>query len=178
MTVNVNFPESAVQQATDDYVRELYRAKAKSTPSATPPKSTSALSPGEILEALLPSAEAASGDFKVNTPKALEIRERLAARLDEVLSAKRAGSLGENQDGYLEVHGADSVKKLLLKRLERLASEENRDRKDLYEEVVTSNGLPQARIKDVQKSFARSFQAESPAGTWVQDADGKWSQKP
>ena len=27
VTVNVNFPESTVQKATDDYVKELYKAK-------------------------------------------------------------------------------------------------------------------------------------------------------
>ena len=55
---------------------------------------------------------------------------------------------------------------------------ENADRAALYGEVLTANGLEQERIVVIERSFANSFQAESPSGTWVQDRDGKWARKP
>jgi uncharacterized protein YdbL (DUF1318 family) len=203
VTVNVNFPESAVQKATDDYVRDLYRAKergkapasenaatpaepeASPSPSPSPSKksqkkpTTKSVTTSSIWD-LIPSAEAAEADlnFRVDSDKSMKIRDRLAGRLDEVLTQKKAGVLGETNDGLLFLKSPEKLKKLLTKKVETLVADENKDREELYEEVAASNKVSKNRIKDIQKSFARSFQAESPSGTWVQDGDGKWSQKP
>lgn len=214
VTVNVNFPESAVQKETDDFVRDLYRAKekgkaasngtssgnspapasasthAQASPSAKPaisggkpaaPKpATTSPAPKHTSSwnlALVPSAFAAEG-FRVSTDKALQIRDRMSARVDEVLAQKRAGVLGETNEGLLTIKAPDKLKKLQTQRVEKMVAEENADRNDLYQEIVRANGLDKARTKDIQQSFARSFQAESPSGTWVQDSNGKWEQKP
>ncbi len=171
MTVNVNFPESAVQKATDDYVRELYRAKEKGKPSATPETKAS------FDFSLIGTAHAVEATIKVDSEKAIQIRNRMASRVDEVITQKRAGALGETNEGHLTLKKGD-LKPLLKKKLDGAIADENRDRDELYKEVVRINGIGDARLKDIQKSFARSFQAESPSGTWVQDADGNWSQKP
>ncbi len=181
VTVNVNFPESAVQRATDDYVRELYRAKSnkggkpgtEETPATPAPAKSSIEFPS-----LFPVAHAAEGVFKVDTDKALQIRTRLSGRVDEVIAQKRAGVLGETNDGMLVIKAPDKLKKLQTAKVEKVVSDENADRTALYEEVRQANGVAEGRLKDIQKSFARSFQAESPSGTWLQDADGKWAQKP
>lgn len=175
VTVNVNFPESAVQKATDDYVRELYRTKEKGkAPTAEPSKAPSTKS---ALDFLIPQAYAAEFAFKVDSPKALKIRDRLAKRVDEVIQHKRAGVLGESTDGLLVLKSPDKLKALFLKKVQKLVEDENADRTELYQEVLSSNSLAKNRLKDIERSFARSFQAESPAGTWVQDADGSWTQK-
>lgn len=174
LNVNVNFPESAVQQATDDYVRDLYRAKEKGkTPAAIP---TSKPAPKKVSLSLV-SVAWAEPVFRVKSAKALDIRDKLAANLNEVLAQKRTGVLGETNDGKLEIRDPQNQKKLFLKKLQRLVDEENSARDELYEEVVHSNGLPAERLKNVRESFARSFQSESPAGTWIQDAEGNWTQK-
>jgi uncharacterized protein YdbL (DUF1318 family) len=186
VTVNVNFPESAVQRATDDYVRELYRAKGKGGTGTGGAKPADGAAPagaksswnGFVWPELIASAHAADGVFKVDTDKALEIKTRLGGRVDEVIAQKRAGVLGETNDGLLVVKAPEKLKKLQTARVEKLVADENADRNGLYDEVRKANGLADGRLKDIQKSFARSFQAESPSGTWVQDSDGKWAQKP
>ena len=192
VTVNVNFPESAVQKATDDYVRELYRAKEKGN-KGTPAPDPSA-KPAAWNFSLLPEAQAAETEleFRLDSDKALKIRDRLSNRLDEVVKYKRDGVIGETNDGLVEVHNPAPLKKAKLlaqakggkgraEDPERIANgvvdAENKDRRDLYDEVLATNAIAKGRKKDIQKSFARSFQAESPSGTWVQDADGAWSQK-
>lgn len=203
VTVNVNFPESAVQKATDDYVRELYRAKEKGKtptgdPSAKPtpaPTSSAVETPKPVsFLTLIPSAHAQEGanlNFRVDTDKALKIRDRLSARLDEVVKLKRDGVLGETNDGNVELHNDAPLKKAKLmaktgakaaaedpiKKAQKLVESENKDRSDLYEEVLSANNIGKGRMKDIRKSFARSFQAESPSGTWVQDPEGVWTQK-
>jgi uncharacterized protein YdbL (DUF1318 family) len=188
VTVNVNFPESAVQQATDEYVRDIYRTRGgkngKNQPGSevtpAPTKSEIEFRPlYQLAQSILISeAHAAEGVFKADTDKALEIKTRLSSRVSEVIAQKKAGVLGETNDGLLQLKGADKLKKLQTMKVEQVVSDENADRAALYEEIRKANGVAEGRLKDIQKSFARSFQAESPSGTWLQDADGKWAQKP
>lgn len=178
LNVNVNLPESAVQKATDDYVRDLYRAKEKGrTPGTPSPSASPEAQPAEKASLFLASAWA-DVVFKVNSDGALKIREKLVANLDEVLAHKRAGYLGETYDGSLVLRNAENLKPLLKKKIEKTVQTENAARKELYEEVLRSNSLDSSKLKDIQKSFGRSFQAESPSGTWVQDGEGSWIQKP
>ncbi len=187
VTVNVNFPEVAVQKATDDYVKELYRAKEKGK-NPTPATENTAGKQTNLIErlnrelgsALVSEAWAgpAEGNFVVNTPKAREILESQKARVQSLLAQKRNGFIGETKDGRVTVRGADQLKPLQKKNVEGLVQDENADREKLYAEIIQANGLTDNALPKVQKSFARSFQAESPSGTWVESADGQWSRKP
>lgn len=183
MTVNVNFPESAVQKATDDYVRELYRAKKKPGESQAEP--APAPTSSWLDFELIPSAQAndvpgGALEFKVDAPSTAKIRESMRTRLEEVLRYKREGILGESADGQLKIKDQAKYqsKKLLMKKIDQVIADENRDRERLYQEVLSINQLPPARMKNIQKSFSRSFQNESPSGTWVETQDGNWEQKP
>ncbi len=189
VTVNVNLPESAVQKATDDYVHDLYRSRDKPAAKSPVPSASAAPMPAAspttrtsraVDFSLFNSAWADStdGTLRVTSAKTEEIRTRLRSRLDDVLNDKRQGILGEGADGLLVVKDPSKVpSKLLLKKVEKLVAEDNQDRNELYEEIQKSNGLDSSRLPGIRKSFARSFATESPAGTWVQDVDGKWSQK-
>jgi uncharacterized protein YdbL (DUF1318 family) len=178
VTVNVNFPESTVQKATDDYVRDLYRAKEKTQPQAPAPGPSA----GPVAErpwSFFPEALADEApNFRIGTSRALNIKERLRSRVKDVIAQKSSGVLGETQDGLLVIKDKSKIKPLLQKKIEKLVSDENSDRQALYDEIVSANQLPTARRKDVALSFARSFQAESPSGTWVQSATGAWTRKP
>lgn len=202
MTVNVNFPESTVQKATDDYVKDLYKAKEKSragsdvsqgSKKSAPPKPEPETGPGvgdgdpakpsagglpqswnlDVFESYALAAEA-DLVFNVNTPKASKIQEKLAAKLADVDAQKQAGNIGESNDGLLVLKAAQP---LLAKKLEPLIKDQNLHREDLYEEIQTANKMSSSRRADIRRSFARSFQKHSPAGTWIQDPSGNWSQK-
>jgi len=176
VTVNVNFPESAVQKATDDYVRDLYRAKEKG--KVTPPSNEQSASPASKLTSFFSLvSEAYADDFRVQSAKADEIKARLKSRLDDLISQKRSGNVGESNDGKLVVK-ATGLPPLLMKKVKTLVTEDNSDRMELYQEVARINGLGSSGIATVEKSFARSFQSLSPSGTWIQDSDGNWTKKP
>lgn len=189
LTVNVNFPESAVQQATDSYVHDLYKQKEKgkpakqesvpetepsSEPSKTPPPKSS------IFDLNLVSsvwAADSSQQLHMDSPKALKIRERLAKNVSEILIHKKSGVLGETNEGKVLIKEPDKLKKLLQKKVEKLVEEENAARAELYDELLVANHFAQSHLINIKKSFGRSFQAESPVGTWIQDEEGNWSQK-
>ncbi len=181
VTVNVNLPEGTVQQASDDYVRELYKAKERGkNPSPTPAPSVSPSPSGKPqshLDLNLISLAYADG-LRTDSETSAKIKDRQASRLDDLLAAKHAGVIGEGNDGLLVMKNSDPAKKLLQKKYEKLLNDENADRTLLYSEIIRINGITKSNLKTVEKSYAHSFQLYSPSGTWIQDDDGKWSQKP
>jgi uncharacterized protein YdbL (DUF1318 family) len=179
VTVNVNFPESAAQRATDDYVKDLYRTRERrgaGNGSATS-SSLGKTSRWLWLE-LVPEAHADSVDFKLKSATIDAIKETQSVRVDSLLEQKRAGLIGEAANGLVVLRNSENLKPLLRGRLEKLINEENSDRKKLYSEVLKLNQLPDARLKNIEETFSRSFQNESPSGTWIEGSDGKWSRKP
>jgi uncharacterized protein YdbL (DUF1318 family) len=178
VTVNVNFPESAVQKASDDYVRDLYRTKEQSkAPKVNPAAGeTSGLF---HFDGLIASAYADDEPaLKLTSPETERIKTKMKNRVPEVIAQKKEGFLGEANNGMLSLRNSDKIKPLLKSKVEAVLTEENADRKALYSEIITSNKLTSSNLPQVKKSFTRSFQAESPSGTWVQSADGAWAQKP
>ncbi|MCC7440473.1 MAG: DUF1318 domain-containing protein [Bdellovibrionales bacterium] len=184
VTVNVNFPEGVVQKATDDFVRDLYRAKTTDTPAGAPQggaKKSDGASMDWIhwLRENLMIAEARADDaFVVNSMRAEELKKGLRGRLAEVIKFKRQGFLGEASDGQLVLRPEGQSKKLIAGKLQALANAENADRSALYEEVLAANQLGPEKLDMIRRSFSNSFQAESPSGTWVQNTQGAWERKP
>lgn len=166
VTVNVNFPEGAVQKAADDYVKELYKAKEKDEKSNK--------SGFNFYFSLLPVAHAQ--DFRVDSAKAKEIQSRQKSRLSDLTQHLKDGQIGENSNGLLEVKATDA-KPILIKKIEKLVNDENADREALYEEIVKSNNLSSSVKNQVQSSFAKSFQGAAPKGSWVEPSPGKWEKK-
>ena len=183
VTVNVNFPESAVQEATDDYVRDIYRTKEQGkSPTAKPSPhsgaSAGATSSSSALSFSMIASSYADVSFNLTSAKTESIKGKMKARVPEIIEQKRAGVLGETKSGLLTIRDASKLKPLLKKRVEDFVKEENNDRDGLYAEIVQANHLGSNNLNSVQASFARSFQSESPSGTWVESPSGAWSQKP
>lgn len=185
LNVNVNFPESAVQQATDSYVQDLYKqkekgkpAKQESVPESEPSKTPQTKSSVFELQ-VVSSVWAAdnSPQMHMDSPKAKKITERLAKNVNEILIHKKSGVLGETNDGKVLVKAPDKLKKMLQMKVEKLVEEENAARAELYDEILSANQFAQSHLINIKKSFAHSFQVKSPAGTWIQDEEGNWTQK-
>lgn len=173
MTVNVNFPESAVQKATDDYVRDLYRAKEKNKAPAAVDPSGKPQSRFEIFA----SAWADEMSLEIRTEETQSILARQKARINEIDAQKGAGFIGENKDGLLSLRGEPPA--LLKGKLSKLIDQENDDRRKLY--GATLNELKKksagASMEQVVNNFKRSFRSYSPPGTWVEGTDGSWSKQ-
>ncbi len=172
VTVNVNFPEGAVQRAADDYVKELYKARQEDEKQTAEKEKKSS----SLFSFSLGNVAYAQAEFKVDSPKAKEIQGRQKSRLSEVTDLLANGQIGEGADGLLEVKASDA-KPLLMKKIEKVVKEENSDRKDLYDEVAKTNNISSSAKDQVQSSFAKSFQSAAPKGAWVEAKKGSWNKK-
>ena len=167
VTVNVNFPEGAVQKAADDYVRELYKSKQKS--GAEPSK------PSGFFEfSLIATAEAA--DFKISSDESKQIMERQKERIDDLDKYKEKGVIGETSEGLVEIHKDDKLSVLEKKKVQKLVSDENQDRENLYSDIVKSNGMNDASKGGIRAKFFQSFKDASPTGTAFKEG-GAWKKK-
>jgi uncharacterized protein YdbL (DUF1318 family) len=124
--------------------------------------------------------KARDDDIRINidTPVIREIRSSLQKRFEKLRPLYEKGAIGESLDGYLGVR--DDAKLTLLEKrdLKQLVEEENRDRRNLYLEIVKANRFEEDRLKDVQRIFAAQWREKSRTGWWIQNAGGEWVRKP
>lgn len=92
------------------------------------------------------------------------LKERMRDRLPAIETLKTQGVVGENNKGYLEFRGAPQKADVV--------KAENADRTIVYKAIAAKTG---ATPDVVGKRSAPKHAAQSPAGTWVQDAAGNWS---
>tara|TARA_B100000609_G_C17140090_1_gene395055 strand:+ start:650 stop:997 length:348 start_codon:yes stop_codon:yes gene_type:complete len=98
---------------------------------------------------------------------AAAIKARMKARLPQIEALKNQGALGEDNQGYLKV-----LKKT--GNADKLAAEENKDRKLVYTALAKKLKTTPALVG---KRRAIQIAQRSPKGQMIQDAAGKWKKK-
>ena len=94
-----------------------------------------------------------------------ELKARMAQRLGKIVSLKKKGSVGENNQGYLTKRAALSGSE------SSLMNAENADRRAVYKIIATKT---KSSAATVGKARAKSIRSSAPSGTWVQMPDGSW----
>ncbi|MCK6558697.1 DUF1318 domain-containing protein [candidate division KSB1 bacterium] len=99
---------------------------------------------------------------------------------DDVDEFKRAGLVGENARGYLEIRdpqrvAADPERARLL---EKILAEENRDRRLIMQRIIDINPAIEASDQaEVEQAFANLNRESAKPGEWIQLAGGEWVKK-
>ena len=96
------------------------------------------------------------------------VKARMAKRLKAVDAARAAGSVGENNRGFL------TAKRKLSSADQALVSAENADRKLVYTMIAKKTG---ESVAVVGKKRAASLRKLSKPGLWLQDTKGTWYRK-
>jgi uncharacterized protein len=95
-----------------------------------------------------------------------DIKARMRGRLPAIVALKKAGVVGENNQGYLVVRKSTDKKGLV--------DAENQDRRLIYTAIAKKqNTTPDL----VGQRRALQIAQKADPGTWVQDAGGRWKQK-
>lgn len=92
----------------------------------------------------------------------------LPAMGDALDDAKAAGTLGEGPDGYLHLVESGAAE------AEALASSINARRKVKYQSIATKQGMPP---NTVAAQAGKKLIERTPAGQYVMNANGDWTQK-
>jgi uncharacterized protein len=179
VTINVYFPAAAAERAAERFVDDVL---------AEPPKDGALFDPfsagrivllaaNQLIDFLVPSAEAQQAEIDINTPQINAIKARMAERQRQTLAAWfDAGAIGFTADGLVAIRDRAAVPLSDRRNLESVVADENRDRKAVYREIAVANGHPEWE-GDIQQTFAKQWISNARPGWYYQDAGGAWHQK-
>jgi uncharacterized protein YdbL (DUF1318 family) len=194
VTVNVYFPAAAAEKAADQII-DTVTGTSGSQPQGsnqTQKPQSSTLQPampsladdagnllvaaaGNVLEMLVPAANAQAANLDVNTPEIRAVTGSMQGRFGQLKPYFDSGAVGLTADGHVEVRDANAVPLAERAKVKSLVAEENRDRDTLYAEIAKANGHPEGK-GEIQTTFARRWIERAAPGTWYQDGGG-WKQK-
>lgn len=122
------------------------------------------------IDAFNPIQVAYADALKVTTsPLVLEIAGKMRQRNAEVAGLKQAGCLGESNRGYVELRDCDETKDAAKRNAaQKLLSDENKDRKALYNEIARLNSDQGVTVSAVESIYAMERLRRAGAGEAVQ----------
>jgi len=183
VTVNIYFPAAAIQKAADQIVDDVRKAP-EPAPEQTPeqkreqaPDKKSRLEWFRVVAIGATAAHAAAVDVNVSTPAIRALKASMAARFPQLQPLYGKGAVGETNNGLVVVRDTGALSLKEKADVNRLVSEENRDRTALYAEIIKANNIDMGQLPEVQKIFANSWRGKSAPGWWIQQDNGQWAKK-
>ncbi len=175
ITVNIYFPEATVKRTADEIVDEVRKAQETSKGQGASAEMNSALS-GPAAFSLVPAAYAQQ-ETTVSTPAIRALKQSLKDRERALRPFFDNGSLGEANNGLVEIRNESALSLKDKATLRSLVKDENSDREKLYAEVAKALNIDSSQIERIQKIFAASWIRNSAPGWWVQEENGNWVKK-
>jgi uncharacterized protein YdbL (DUF1318 family) len=187
ITVNIYFPAAEIQDAAtqiEQEVRQEETTPSESSPTAptTPqaPQSRSKRWPSHWRVGLhfgVPQAQAQTVDINITTPAIRRIIKARRQRFSQLVPLFKAGVLGENNRGLVDIRSLQNLSLRDKSRAKNLQRQENRDRQQLYQELGKANKIPPDKINDIAVIFAKVNRKEARSGWWIQQQNGNWKKK-
>lgn len=147
VTVNVYFPEAAVQEAADKFVERVK----KGTPASKENKQEKGKDGSSLwFPSLIATAEAQERNIRTDFPEIRAAEARLRASYQQLLPHLNSGAVTEGEDGYLKQRGLEP-------RLLGVFNQHNELRKQVYMRILQLNGLPTSEMSRVGRIFGRSW---------------------
>lgn len=180
VTVNIYFPAAEVQEAADKIVGDV---RGQGTDEAPKEQVPSESGEKESWLRFLPSLGLSPGyafaavDINITTPAIRALQESLKKRFPDLKPFYDEGRIGETNNGFVEKKDLDGLGLKEKSKLLKLIDEENKDRTNLYEEILKANKLGPENLEEVKKIFANSWRDKSSKGWWIQKDDGNWIKK-
>ncbi|MCC5810191.1 MAG: YdbL family protein [Ectothiorhodospiraceae bacterium] len=181
VTINVYFPAVAAEQAADRIIQDVWGREQSPPPEAGEPQSRLTDDHAtplavRVLNALVPTAAAASPDLDISSPAIRQLTASMEARHSQLQPHYQSGAIGLTRDGQITVRDQSAVPLADRNRLRQLVSDENADRQNLYRQIAVANGHPEWE-SDIRQTFAERWVANARSGWYYQDRQGNWQQK-
>lgn len=118
----------------------------------------------------------AQSSLSANTPAITQLKANLRARHPQLRAHLDSGAIGLARDGTVQLRDASAVPLAQRQAVTALVAAENADRTALYREIARANDKPEWET-EIRATFAQRWSNRAPAGWWVQDGNGNWTQK-
>lgn len=175
ITVNIYFPEATVKKAAEEIVDEIRKKDEKDKGKLESEKTILPISQRSAF--LFVPAAYAQEETNVSTPAIRALKQSLKDRFPNLKVFFDSGSLGEGNNGYVEVRDESGLSLKDKAALRNLVKDENNDRMNLYAEVAKALNIDASLVSRVQKIFAETWIKSAAPGWWVQKEDGEWVKK-
>ena len=116
-------------------------------------------------EFLNPMPVAYAAEMKTSSALAQEIAVRMRDRHSKIEALKKLKCLGENNRAYLELREVDYLKDDKKRNeVQKIMTDENKDRKALYKELTRINEENGATVTDIEKIYAKKRLSRATSG--------------
>ena len=169
VTINIYFPEAAVQKTAEEIVDEVRKSEEEG-------KKKQEMDIVQTSFSLFPTAYAQEEE-RVSSPKIRALKESLKEKEPLLRPFFDQGNIGEANDGFIQIRSEDNLSLKEKADVRRLAKDVNGNRESLYTEVAKALSIEESQIARIQKIFAKSWIENSRLGWWIQNDDGDWIRK-
>lgn len=180
ITVNIYFPEKAVQEAYKNLEKELMK-KGDKKPGGKPESSLRF----EFIPSVYAQEENLAdriAEIIKKMPDVVDAYKEMGARITDTERLRDTGAVGEGNKGLLVIRG-----KVLTPSDEKIVKMENENRKTVMKgmakAIIRINRVPEneENLKQVMpqaiEQFASIRRDSAKKGWWIQDANGNWTKK-
>jgi uncharacterized protein YdbL (DUF1318 family) len=156
VTINIYFPAEKVESVAGKIVHDIRGEKEE---KETKPKGDkqSALSI-LIAQMLSPSTAYAQEAIDVSNPTIRGLKEKMKARYPAMKPYYQNGILKEGNDGYAGISKTDGLGLKKKRDIKALVDAENKDRRQLYQEVAKAMSIDPNQLNQVAEIFAKEWQ--------------------
>ena len=169
VTINIYFPEAAVQKTAEEIVDEVRKSEEEG-------KKKQEKDIVQFSFSFIPAVYAQEEE-RVSTPKIRALKQALKDKESLLQPFFEKGNIGEGNDGFIQIRSEDDLSLKEKADVRRLTKEVNNDRENLYTEVARALNIEESQIPRIQKIFAKRWIENSRPGWWVQKDDGEWIRK-
>ena len=107
---------------------------------------------------------------------AATIKKNMADRKPKIETLKKAGTVGENKTGYLEVMKDKDGKEVKIEDADKkIVDAENKDRTTIYTAIAKKEGSTVDKVAELR---AKQIRSKANEGDYIQGEDGKWVKAP
>ena len=107
---------------------------------------------------------------------AATIKKNMVERKPKIDALKKAGTIGENKAGKLEVMKDSDGKDVKIEADDKkIVDAENTDRKAVYAAIAKKEGSTVDKVGELR---AKQIRSKAPEGEFIQNEDGKWVKAP
>jgi uncharacterized protein YdbL (DUF1318 family) len=186
VTVNVDFPATAAEDAADRIINEVYGREA---PQPAPAGSGGSGQSFEIhdlgssatpllaalVDVLIAPVHAQAPDINIDTPAIAKLKELMKQRHAVLEPFYTAGAIGLDANGLITIRASQVIPIRVRNQVKQLIISENQDRNALYAEIAKASGHPDWEEK-LRETFAQRWVANAASGWWFRDKSGNWQQ--